>query len=489
MAKTSGRRKATPITMNDVQTHLMEQSKKLLVEMLVEQALQDEHLRERLLMKVATHRAKATGGKANIQPFIDAIDNAVQSHGFVGYREVPGYAQGIEDAIEAVETLLKDGHATEAMQVSDYALGAVHRAIERVDDSDGCVGGILYRIAELHLAACKKARPDPEALAQRLLELELKMDYGDFRGSVAAYAGVLGTRGLAKYRALAEALWVNVPTLMPGQDAGERGNRYAITMIMEALAATSGDLDEWIAVKSRDLSHAYVYLTIAEACAKARKHDLALTWAEKGIKAFPVRTDSRLREFLAEEYHRRKRHDEAMALIWQAFTESPGLRTYQTLQKHALRIKDWPAWRDQAIAFVRESIAKEKQAKPQRQYGWYRNTDNSTLVEILLWEKDGDAAWREAQGGGCTNDLWLKLAKDRAPDHPEDALPIYMKQVEPTLAAKNNGAYEEAVKYLRIIRDLMNRLGKTGEFAAYLASVRIAHKPKRNFMKLLDKFN
>jgi len=33
----------------------------------------------------------------------------------------------------------------------------------------------------------------------------------------------------------------------------------------------------------------------------------------------------------------------------------------------------------------------------------------------------------------------------------------------------------------------MGRLGQSGEFAGYLESVRAAHKPKRNFMKLLDR--
>ena len=36
--------------------------------------------------------------------------------------------------------------------------------------------------------------------------------------------------------------------------------------------------------------------------------------AERGLRSFPERADSRLREFLAQEYHRRERHDEAMAL-------------------------------------------------------------------------------------------------------------------------------------------------------------------------------
>jgi hypothetical protein len=32
----------------------------------------------------------------------------------------------------------------------------------------------------------------------------------------------------------------------------------------------------------------------------------------------------------------------------------------------------------------------------------------------------------------------------------------------------------------------MTRLGKARELAAYLAAVRLAHKRKRNFLKLLD---
>ena len=46
--------------------------------------------------------------------------------------------------------------------------------------------------------------------------------------------------------------------------------------------------------------------------------------------------------------------------------------------------------------------------------------------------------------------------------------------------------YEIAVARLKQVRDVMTRLGKTRELAAYLAAVRLAHKRKRNFLKLLD---
>lgn len=79
----------------------------------------------------------------------------------------------------------------------------------------------------------------------------------------------------------------------------------------------------------------------------------------------------------------------------------------------------------------------------------------------------------------------MTLAAKREKTHPEDAL-VYQKQVEPTLLRKNNQAYAEAIGLLRKVGGLMVRLGRKSEFDDYIASVRAAHKPKRNFIKLLD---
>ena len=48
-----------------------------------------------------------------------------------------------------------------------------------------------------------------------------------------------------------------------------------------------------------------------------------------------------------------------------------------------------------------------------------------------------------------------------------------------------NDAYEEATQMVKHIGELMFGLGKQVEFAAYLADVKLRHKPKRNLMKLL----
>ena len=480
----SRKSKKPTITMDDVRAHLAEQDKDVLVNMLMDQAMNDDRLRERLLMRTAKDSPKGL----DLGTFRAAIDNAVDTGEFVDYRSAGDYAQGIEEVIDSIAELLREGHAAEVIELAEYALAAVENTMGSVDDSDGHMGGLLEQLKELHHAACKKAKPDPEALAERLFGWELRTDWDTFYGAAATYADVLGKRGLAVYRTLAEAAWARVPVLGPqtANDPERYGKRFRLTHIMETWAQESGDVEALVAIKQRDLSHAYAYLQIAEIYTQAGQHDRALEWAERGVQAFPQRTDSRLREFLANAYHRRKRHDEAMALIWTDFGDSPGLEQYQKLKEHADRAGDWGPWRERALALVRQGIAKRRSEAAKSRSSWVPRADHSDLVRIFLWEKDVEGAWREAKDGGCANALWMELAAKRENEHPEDALGIYQKQIEPTLDRKNNDAYAEAVRLLRKICDLMTRMGRQNEFAGYVTSVRAAHKPKRNFTKLLD---
>jgi len=247
-------------------------------------------------------------------------------------------------------------------------------------------------------------------------------------------------------------------------------------------------VDAMVAVKRRDLSHPYAYLQIAEAYREAGRHDEALDWAERGMAAFPEpRADARLRAFLAEEYHHRRRHDEAVALLWQAFSQAPRLESYQELRAQAERAGQWPAWRERALAVLREQVAAARRTSAPGPGGWgWAAADHSELVRVFLWEGDVEAAWAEAQAGGCADMLWLDLAAKRAGTHPEASLPIYQRAVDQALTVTGNDAYERAVDLLGKVRDLLRRLGREAEFAPHVASVRTAHRRKRNLMKLLD---
>lgn len=242
-----------------------------------------------------------------------------------------------------------------------------------------------------------------------------------------------------------------------------------------------------MAIKSRDLSRPWSYLQIAEIYKEAGKKDLAVEWAEKGIRAFPKQTDSRLRSFLAGEYTTRRRHGEALDLLWANFTDASGLEAYQELKKVAEKAKAWPDWREKALTYLQERAAKAS-ARPVARWPpfGFGGGPASQLVEILLWEKKLEDAWASARQLGCSEDLWLRLADAREPSHPEDSLAIYQRQAESVLQHASQRGYEIAVARLKQVRDVMTRLGKSRELADYLTTVRFAHKRKRNFLKLLD---
>ena len=477
-------RGSTPtVTMDDVRDYLACQEKKALVDLIAQYAVKFDRLRQQLILRVAKMSTK----RVDVSSYRRAIDVAIDTGDFVEYGAAHDYAQGIEDVIDSLDDLLREGYGAEVIELAEHALAGVEGSLESVDDSDGYMGGVFERLQELHLEACKKVRPDPRELATRLVEWELRTGWDVFFGASATYAAVLGATGLAVYRERVEAEWATVPTLRPGSHAAQGyARRHRITHMMETLARKTGDIDAVVAVQKRDLSLAYSYLQIAETYRAARRHDAALKWAERGLEAFPVRTDSRLREFLAQEYHRRKRHDDAMTLIWTEFAESPTLERFRMLKKHATSIKRWKEWRAKAIELLRQSIGKTANETGSRQFGWSRRTDHSEVVRILLWEKKFDDAWREAVEGGCTEDLWMAAAAARRKAHPEDSLPVYQRRVDPTLGRKNNAAYREAIGLLREIRALMVLAGRAGAFAPYVTSVRATHKAKRNFVKLLD---
>lgn len=483
-AKPSARRKTKELTLPDAGKSLRDEDKETLVRMMLDWAKDDDRLHERLILYAARRSGPDTGAAAVRRAF----ERAVRVHDFVHYREAGGWARGVDDAIDSIEQLLKDGQAAAVIELSESALQSLLSAIEAVDDSDGHFGMLRDRLQDIHYRACQEARPDPVDLAKRLFQWELHSDFDVFYGAAAQYAKILGAKGMKVYRELAEAEWARVPARTAKHERSEFGQHFRITHIMESLAQASGDIEELVAVMSRDLSSAYSYMKIAEVYREAGQRDGALLWAEKGLKAFPERTDARLREFAAEEYHRRRRHDDAMKLMWAEFSERPFLETYKTLEKHAKKAGAWPEWRERALAEIRVRIAKAKekprgQARPR----WMQADDNhSVLVEIFLYEGKPDDAWREAGVGGCSDNLWLRLAAKRETEHPEDAAPIYLKYAEAGVAATSNGRYEEPVNLLVKAAAVMKRLDRSAEFVRHLEALRAKYKIKRNFIKLVE---
>jgi uncharacterized Zn finger protein len=284
---------------------------------------------------------------------------------------------------------------------------------------------------------------------------------------------------------MAEAAWEESIPSSSSRRMSFDSQSWRLSNIMERLARQTGDVEAVVAVKRRDLSQPYSYLNIAQLYLDSGKPESALKWAEDGLKAFPDRTDSRLNDFLIEEYQKQGRFEEAIALTWKMFADRPSLISYQKLKAEADRGKQWAKWREQAIAHIRQQI---KQAKKQTTGALaFTYQDHSLLIEILLWEEEVESAWQEAKTGGCTKALWLRLADLRQQAYPEDSLSIYMNQIEPLIQATNNSAYADAVEFLKKARSLMLRLELRSQYDQFVAHLRTTYKAKRNFIGLLNR--
>jgi uncharacterized Zn finger protein len=484
--KDSSRANETPaavVKLDDIRPWMMEQDKASLATWLMEAAARDEWLREKLLRQVA--RASRRG--LDFQSFRRSIDRATPTRGFFDYRETRGLADRIRDAIEPLAELLTEGHAPAVIELCEHALGLIEKILGNADDSDGELSGCLADLQALHLRACEAARPDPEELAARLFEWETTGDWEVFYGAAETYAGVFGDKGLAVYRARAETAWKALPALKPGEQEDWSTQRFRITSIMESLARAVADVDALVAIKAKNLSHAYAFFQIAELYREAKRPDAALDWAERGLKAFPTQTDGRLIEFLADEYHRRRRHDEALALIWKQFSEQPSLKNYQLLKQHADRPQTWPEWRDRALATLRGTVEGAAKTPRNKFSRWFQSQDHSELVSVFLWENEIETAWREAQKGGCGSSLWLELAAARANSHPGDSAPIYAREAERLIERKDNRGYADAVCLLMKAKELYIRAENADAWTALIFRLRGTHKAKRNFISAAAK--
>lgn len=309
----------------DIRTYLSSQRPESLVELLLDVAQRDDRLYQSLLLK-----AERTGGAGNaMTAFRRAVDSATDVDEYVDWRAAASFASNLDQVAESLAELLKPDTAAMLVDLAEYAIERVGHALENIDDSDGNVGETLQRLGELHLKACKLAQPDPQELAERLFHCETSAPFDSFYDSARIYRDALGNAGLQRFRELAEAEWCKIKPVasQPGDNRSYDGSRWRITHIMETLAELSGDIEQLVAIKQRDLSSSHNYLAIAEVYDKAGQKDKALEWAERGLKAFPTQLDDRLRDFLIAAYLKRKRSDEALNLTWLGSRNDPDWST------------------------------------------------------------------------------------------------------------------------------------------------------------------
>ncbi|WP_157528906.1 SWIM zinc finger domain-containing protein [Nocardia sp. NRRL S-836] len=458
-----GESRAKPLSDKRLRSFLSGCDREWLVEQLMAATKTDRVLRARLA---------AAAGQRNAFDDRDIrvrLERAIEIPDYVEYGEAYGYFLHVGDALDEVERLVGAGFADAAITLAEYALELLESSAERVDDSDGGLSEAIARVEEIHLAACEAGSPDPVELAERLVTRAVSTDYEVFLDVLPAYEEVLGSAGLARYRELVEQAWRELPPKKPNDYSARR---FVITHLMEKLAESSGGADGLVEVLARDVTSSYDVLRIAERLCADDRDDEALTWLERGLADFEP--DFRLRDLAAGIHARAGRLDRAGDMLWANFTDRPSLETFRALRD--VTAGDFPQWRERALAFLA--------GLPPVKGPW--SPGRSTLVEILLADDEHEAAWQAAVDGGCSDGLWLRLARVRAANHPADAIPILLRAADQAIEVRTRDSYKAAVRLLAEAKALFARCDRDDDFRTHMTAVRDAHRTKWALRQELD---
>lgn len=425
-----------------------------------EETAEDRNLRRRLELRAASAHGDVAGIRSRIRELLD-IGPFVR-YGYVEYADAGAYADQAGQTVTAIRSLTASGRAADATALAQEAIGLLASVVEGVDDSDGRLGQVDADLADAHHEACRAARPDPEELAHWLVAHALDEPANLTGIDTLDYEDLLGERGMAAMRRYAAEAW----------QANHTG--WAEKHLMRRLAKAGRDLDTVVAVHAADLApNGHTHLLIARELDAAGRTAEALEWAERGIRESEdlAGADTALADHLADRYTRTDRLADAVTLRRDHFTARRTLLTYQQLRVAVMAADCWLTEREKAPELLRSDT---------EQAGAY---GGRVLVDVLLDDKDADAAWQAAHEHGAQEDQWLTLA-DQA--RAADALSVYLRLAARLARETGNRAYEQLVSLLLSIRDCHHRLGTPDDFSTYVTDLRTTQKRKRNLMRLMD---
>ena len=450
---------------DDLRAYLATLDAGQLAAIVLEQAERDPRLHDRLTARAAAR----LGLDLDDAAWRKRVDAAFRRRGrFVDYRSAPEWARSVYELLDTLGDLVDAGHGASVVTLAERCHKKCEAATGYVDDSDGWITDIFHRVGDLHHRACVASGPPAVPLARRLAKLELTAELDTFHRAATRYADVLGPEGLAAYRRVVEPKWA---ALGPGGPQWS-GEEYRIREAMVGVALASGDPDELIRVKQRDLRLPGDYEEVARVLCSAGRADEALEWARAGLARFADRPRQvrDLEDLVAELLRDKGGDDDAVEVFAVAFATQPSLAGYQRLLGEAGRVGDDERDRRRTWALTR--VRGDARLM-------------SLLVEVLLDDGQVDEAWTVAVVHGCEQRLWLALAVAREKSDPLDVIPVYVVELQRQIDSRSKSGYRAAVKTLAHIEALAVAGGAPERFDEILATTRAEHGQKRSLVELL----
>ncbi len=386
------------------------------------------------------------------------IDRGLRTRRFLGYYESRAWAIEAAPIVDAVGEAVASSPTEELVLLIQRAVGHVVKVILRADDSDGMIGDLASELLELHALACDNGVANPVKLARWMVRFCFD-DQDFFEIDPVRYAPALREQGLTAYRR----------EVHRRRAAGD--DSFAAKYATERLAVLDGDIDVIVDLLGGDLSNPYHFIRVAEAMKELGRDDDVLTWAGRGIAETSGWQVAQLYDLAAEVYGRRRDHETLLQLRREQHSRMPSASSYELLRQAAQEVGVWQSECPAARSTLAES-------------------DLGGLVDVLLADKEPDAAWRVATENpewDAGQRRWMHLAEAREPSHPGDAMEVYLRLADRELETTGRAAYMRATRILKRAARAAAIAHREAEFTDQLHVLRERNRRRPTLIAMLDK--
>lgn len=441
---------------DDLQAALLNEPHERLAEWLHQAAMRDTGLEKQLRLKLSR----------DPKALKNSLSKLLNTGGFLDWRRSQDYALGLVAPLEILDSLL-ERDPNQCFELADYAVKRLLRIYQRADDSSGMIGDRMHEFAELHARAAGKAEISGARLAGSLHKLKQQEDWKLF--PLERYWDALGSKGQAAYIRRVDKAVAALPRVDDEDDFSKRYDNMRVLAWRQEIARCQGDFNTLIELLSRDLSSGHDYERIVKACREFGHDALAMSWAERGLKAHPNWHGMRL--LVAEEYQRAGLADEARELLWEDFLRRPGPDTWQRLK--AASANQWPKIRQAALDKLTES---ELRLDDGRQ-------DASTRIQLLLEDDAPEEALELVLEQAAHPWLLPAVAQSVADTYPQQAAGLYRRAADAELPIADAKTYKNVVPLIRRAA----QLDDSPETRDWIAQIRVRYNNRPKLMGMMDK--
>jgi uncharacterized Zn finger protein len=431
-------------------------------------------------------KADSALGTIDIKQLKKQITKALPYRSLWEYAKVRHYFANAEAALDPIFDLFPELDVKDVFSLTQYISLRLNKLLEQLDDSGGYRFALEHQINETLTTTFKRlpwsANKKSQFLLQALINEDEYMVYpeipGDFLDDSIPEVSMLF------YQAIQEK-WDALPNLRNDASYDEKRPYNNLLYILLHQAEAEKNIAVEIALKTKVANNVRDFIELAELNLaqglSSTNIEQADYWLEKAqIHQDKFRHATEIKRLTITLLEAKQQPQEALTIQWQIFSKTEQFNDYQKLQELTKK-----SGIDEAKCYQQAEtiLIKNSAVKPRNHW----DTLGYNLIGFYLKSNQVEKAAAYAQNNQIDVNQLQLIAKQLLPLNIPLAFEFYQRVAMVYPQQSNNQAYQQTIDVLIELKQVLpDDIRWHDKFKTLLTEIKLAYKPKRNLMKLLE---